>query len=54
MNEPVPEQSPQCSETKEYRDEPSVIALVLRGVVIFIGAFISAAFIMQLHYPAGH
>jgi hypothetical protein len=40
--------------TKPPRSEPTTFALVVKGVALIIGAFISASFILQLHYPFGH
>jgi hypothetical protein len=39
---------------ERIRNEPSVLALVLRGIGIIVGAFISASIILFLHIPFGH
>lgn len=44
MNEP----------TKPPRPEPTTLALVVKGLVLIVGAFLSANFILFLHYPFGH
>ncbi|MCW3053963.1 MAG: hypothetical protein JWN14_3133 [Chthonomonadales bacterium] len=37
-----------------HRPEKSELLLLARGIALIIGAFISAAMILQLHYPSGH
>lgn len=45
MTQPSPQNEP---------PEPSVAILVLKGILLIIGAFLSAAYILVLHFPAGH
>jgi hypothetical protein len=34
--------------------DPSPAVLILKGVLLIIGAFLSADFILGLHFPSGH
>ena len=39
---------------EENQHEPSLAWLILKGILIIIGAFLSAQFILLLHFPSGH
>ena len=40
--------------TKPPRPEPTTLALIVKGIALIIGAFLSADVILSLHYPFGH
>jgi hypothetical protein len=39
---------------EDPKPEPSLALLIVKGVLIIVGAFISASCILVLHTPTGH